>query len=257
MRPPHPIIIAAFGTTSRAREIYSHVDQGLKERFPLHEIHWAYSSRIVSDRMKKRNIDQPTPADILEMLAAKGHDWAVVQSFNMICGHEFQRLRDSVQNSAIRVSIGHSLLCSAADMADAATALAPIFAKSPGEAVVFVGHGTDHCAWSTYLAFEKMLRKHYGDRAFVGIVEGHWPDKEAVVAELVAKKFERVRLVPCMLVAGVHFAEDLVGEEDSWKTTLQAQGLEVLLEKEGLGGRPGIIDIFADHIRQALDVIPG
>ena len=256
MNTPHPIIIAAFGTTSWAREVYAKVDQGLKERFPSHEIHWGYSSRIVSHKLKKLNIVQPSPADILETVAAQGYAWAVVQSFNMICGHEFQRLRDSVQHGPIRVSIGHSLFCSPNDMDAVAQSMAPIFAKSPDEAVVFVGHGTDHCAWSAYLAFEKILRGYFGDRAFVGVVEGRWPDRETVIAEIQSKQFKRVRLVPCMLVAGVHFAEDLAGDEDSWKTAIQTQGIAVTLEEEGLGGLPEIIDIFAAHIKQALDVIP-
>lgn len=256
MNTPHPIVIAAFGTTSRARDVYAKVDRGLKERFSGHEIHWGYSSRIVSHKLKKLNIVQPTPSDILEALAAQGHGWAVVQSFNMICGHEFQRLLNSVQNGPIRVSIGHSLFCGPKDLDAVAKSMVPVFAKSPDEAVVFVGHGTDHCVWSVYPAFEKMLRDYYGDRAFVGVVEGQWPDRETVIAEIKAKQFKRVRLVPCMLVAGVHFAEDLAGDEDSWKTAMQAQGMEVVLEKEGLGGRPAIIDIFAGHIQQALDVIP-
>ena len=74
--------------------------------------------------------------------------------------------------------------------------------------------------------------------------------------EIQAKAFKKVRLVPCMLTAGVHFAEDLAGEEDSWKTILEGQGIAVELESEGLASRPEIMDIFANHIRMALEVIP-
>ena len=257
MSIPHPpIIIAAFGTTSRARSVYAKVDEYLKKIFPCHEILWGYSSRIVRHKLQKRDIHLPTPTEMLEQLASKGHSWAVVQSFNIMCGHEFQRLRDSVQNDRIRVSIGHSLLCGFEDFNAMAKSVAPLFTKSPDEAVVLVGHGTDHCAWSVYPALEKILRNHYGNRAFVGIVEGAYPDRETVIDEIRAKAFKKVRLVPCMLTAGVHFAEDLAGDEDSWKTALVTQGIEVALESEGLGSRPEIIDIFASHIRMALDVIP-
>ncbi len=256
MTSHHPIVIAAFGTTHRARNVYAGVDLGLKQRFPHHEIHWGYSSRFIGHKLKKQNINLQTPADVLERLADKGYGWAVVQSFNMICGYEFQRLRESVQNIRIRTSIGHSLLCSPGDLHAVEKATAPFFEKSADEAVVLVGHGTDHCAWSVYPAFEKILRNHYGKRAFVGVVEGEWPRRETVVAEIVAKQFKRVRLVPCMLIAGAHYEEDLAGIEDSWKTAIEADGIEVALEMEGMGGRPDIIDIFAVHIQQALDVIP-
>jgi len=59
-----------------------------------------------------------------------------------------------------------------------------------------------------------------------------------------------------MLVAGVHFEEDLAGPKDSWKSAFEARSISVTLELEGVGGHPRIIDIFGDHIQSALDVIP-
>jgi sirohydrochlorin cobaltochelatase len=59
-----------------------------------------------------------------------------------------------------------------------------------------------------------------------------------------------------MLVAGVHFQEDLAGEEDSWKLHFQDRGVEVVVEERSLGGMPGIIDRFGQHVQDALAVIP-
>ena len=256
MSEPYPIVIAAFGTTSRARSVYAKADQYLRSRFPGHPLFWGYSSRTVSHKLRQQDINLPTPVEVLDSLATKGHRWAVIQSFNMICGHEFQRLHDSVRHGRVRVSIGHSLLCSTADFHIVAQSLAPLFGKDLAEAVVLVGHGTDHCSWSVYPAFEKILRSFYGHRAFVGVIEGDYPDRETVIEEICASGFTQVRLVPLMLMAGVHFSEDLAGTEDSWKTALRAKNIVAVLENEGLAGNPAILDIFADHIRRALDVIP-
>lgn len=252
----HPIVIAAFGTTSRARAIYDLVDAKLRERFAGHEIHWAYTSRIVRHKLGKQAIELPPPAEVLEKIASLGHDWAVVQSFNMICGHEFHRLREEALAGPPRVSIGHSLLCGPEDFFALAKTLAPVFEKNADEAVVLAGHGTDHCSWSVYPAFEQTLRHRYGPRAFVGVVEGDWPSRESVIDNIRAAGFDRARLVPLMLVAGVHFKEDLTGPEDSWKSALEEHGISADVESEGLGGRPGVIDIFGDHIQSALDIIP-
>lgn len=252
----YPIVIAAFGTTSRARATYAKVDARLKQRFPAHEIHWAYSSRIVRHNLKQKSIDLSAPRDVLEKLAARGHTWAVVQSFNMICGHEFQRLREDVLNGPLRISMGHSLLCGYTDFLAVAKTLEPVFAKDPREAVVLVGHGTDHCIWSVYPAFEGLLRQQYGPQAFVGVIEGAWPDCETVVEKVAAAGFKAVRLCPLMLVAGVHFNEDLAGQEDSWKAAFEVRNIAVCLEPEGLGGHPEIIDIFGHHIQSAMDTIP-
>ncbi len=51
-----------------------------------------------------------------------------------------------------------------------------------------------------------------------------------------------------ILVAGIHFEEDLVGPGESWKSAFEARGVAVAMEKEGLGGLPGIIDIFGESL---------
>jgi sirohydrochlorin cobaltochelatase len=88
------------------------------------------------------------------------------------------------------------------------------------------------------------------------MVEEGWPDRDVTIRRIVDAGFRRVRLMPFMLVAGVHFAEDLAGPENSWKTALEAHGLQVVLESEALGSRGSIIEIFATHIRGALAIIP-
>ena len=157
----------------------------------------------------------------------------------------------------MQVSVGNSLLCGPQDFEAVANSLAPFFSKDPDEAVVLVGHGTDHCCWSVYPAFEHFLQNRYGNRAYVGMVEGDWHSEEAVADKIRAASFRRARLVPFMIVAGIHFQEDLAGDEDSWKTVFEEKDIETALETEGLGARPEIVDIFADHIQSALDVIPG
>jgi sirohydrochlorin cobaltochelatase len=251
-----PIVIAAFGTTSRARMVYEQADRQFKARFTGHEVHWAFTSRIVRSQMKKRRIDTRPPQAVIEALAGMGHPWAVVQSFNMICGHEFYRLVDEVQNSRCRVSVGHSLLCSQRDHEKVALALAPVFAKNAREAVVLAGHGTDHCIWTVYPAFYERLRQVYGNRAFGGMVEEDYPGRDQLIEQIKRAGFRRVRLVPFMLVAGVHFQEDLAGPGDSWKSAFEAEDLEVVLETEGLGAKHQILDLFGDHIHSALSVIP-
>ena len=58
-----PIVMVAFGTTTKARS----------------------------------DIELKPPYQVLSDLWAKGHQWAVVQSMHLICGHEFYRLVDDVR----------------------------------------------------------------------------------------------------------------------------------------------------------------
>jgi sirohydrochlorin cobaltochelatase len=96
----------------------------------------------------------------------------------------------------------------------------------------------------------------YGGRAYVGMIEDGYPDRDCLIANIKTAGCKRVRLIPFMLVAGVHFKEDLAGPKDSWKAACEENGLAVTLETEGLGSNKAIIDIFCQHIQSALDVIP-
>jgi sirohydrochlorin cobaltochelatase len=127
---------------------------------------------------------------------------------------------------------------------------------SADEAVVLVGHGTDHPSWSTYLTLENILRQVHRPGIYVGVVEGY-PGQEQVIEAVVKTGVKKVRLIPLMLVAGVHFIEDLCGDEDSWKAAFEAAGLEVHVESAGIGTKREVVQIFIDHIREALDIIPG
>ena len=74
-----PIVIATFGTTTRALKTYDFIDHILHAEFPGHEIRWAYASRMVRDWIKKRrDIDLKHPHEVLAVLADAGHSWAAV-----------------------------------------------------------------------------------------------------------------------------------------------------------------------------------
>ena len=156
----------------------------------------------------------------------------------------------------IRTSIGLPLLSSYEDYRHLALALGFAEGFDREEAQVLVGHGTDHPAWSAYMALEKILRELYGPGFHVGVVEG-CPSQEQVAAAISRSGLHRVRLIPLMLVAGVHFIEDLTEGEGSWKGAFEKAGLEVRVEPAGIGMRDAIVRIFIDHIREALDIIPG
>ncbi|MBU0970137.1 MAG: sirohydrochlorin cobaltochelatase [Proteobacteria bacterium] len=249
-----PIILTAFGTTARAFSTYDRMDRIFRQRFPDHPLHWAYSSRMVRHAMnnKKKLKD---PVETARSLAQKGYEWVVIQSLHLICGHEFDRLVTQRDQAPIRSSMGLPLLTSQKDYAAVANALAPLFPRQTDQALILVGHGTDHPAWTAYPALESILRQHHGDRVFLGVVEGY-PGMDHTLDRIKAAGFNRVCLIPFMLVAGVHFREDLTCEPDSWQKTFEREGIEVSVVNQGIGHMEDVTSIFCDHISDALDVIP-
>lgn len=253
-----PIVITAFGTTTAAREAYSRVEEHMKEVLADHSFYWAYSSRMVRDACRVGGGEAcKGPREVLEDLDREGHPWAVVQSLHLVCGHEFYRLVEEAREARIRTSVGMPLLCSPQDYRRFMKALPETLPSPPDkdEAVVFVGHGTDHPSWVCYVALQHMFRQSMGARWLLGVVEGY-PSREEVLVDVIQSGARKVRLVPLMLVAGRHVREDLLGAGDSWRAAFEREGIPAVVENRGLLSRSGVVDIFIDHIRDALDVIP-
>jgi sirohydrochlorin cobaltochelatase len=253
-----PIVLAAFGTTTSAWQSYAFLDEHIRAAFAEHEVHWAFSSRMVRDfSQQRRGRQEKSPAETLEELQARGFEWAVVQSLHLLAGHEFYRLVAEVQASRMRTAMGLPLFWAPKDYQAFVESLAiRLDAAGNEDAMILVGHGTDHPSWATYLALQYLLSRRFGSQLYLGVLEGR-PSREEVLAEVIRAGVKRIRLLPLMLVAGRHVQEDLAGPEDSWKASLEEAGLTVTLEATGLLSYPEVIKIFQDHIANALDAIPG
>ncbi|GBC61035.1 sirohydrochlorin cobaltochelatase [Desulfonema ishimotonii] len=253
-----PIVLAAFGTTTRAMDTYSFIDRICAERFPEHPIYWAFSSRIVKERSsgRKNDIRMQHPCQVLSELKQEGYDWAVVQSLHLMCGHEFFRLLEEVRECDIRTSMGLPLLNQPEDYYEIADIFIREFSTDDDEALVLVGHGTDHPGWCSYVALDHICRRKAPAGLYVGVVEHGHPTMDSVIRELKRAGYKRARLVPFLLVAGMHFAKDMSGAGDSWKRAFEAAGISVSLEDRGIGFNRSVIRLFCQHIEDALEVIP-
>ena len=250
--------MVAFGTRGPASATYAYLDRQVRRAFGQHEIHWAYSSRMVRHLATRKGTGAvPGPDEVLAALVAAGHRWAVVQSTHLLCGHEFHRLLSWAAVAPLRTAVGLPLLTDPEDFDQVAGMLAAIAAEAHPAATVFVGHGTDHPTWMAYPLLQGLLRDQGADRAFVGVLEGR-PGIEDILDALSRTGIRRVRLVPLLLVAGSHFRQDLTGDHpDGWQRRLEAAGFMVEPVNLGLGLQPQVADLFCRHIAAALDVIPG
>ena len=115
------------------------------------------------------------------------------------------------------------------------------------EALILMGHGTEHFANSIYAALDYQFKDMGYPNIFVGTVEGY-PGLENV-KKLLKKTGLKNTMAPFMIVAGDHATNDLAGdEEDSWKSLLEAEGYEVRCILKGLGEYPQVRSLLAEHI---------
>ncbi|MGB3222485.1 MAG: sirohydrochlorin cobaltochelatase [Desulforhopalus sp.] len=247
-----PIIMSAFGTTSKAIATYSLLDACIRNHFPQSEIIWAYSSKVINRELQDRK--QSTvfrPEEVLHQLAERGISKAIVQSLHLFPGTEFHSLFKIVRESQLNCVVGKPLLTSPADYDQVGEILRPIISKRPDKAILVLGHGTHHPTWTAYYSLEKTLRKKFGERVYVGVVE-KYPDTSHLVDEIAGQGFAKVCIIPFFLVAGMHYKRDIINDSNSsWKSRLESRKLEVEAIDYGLGHYSGIENIIIRHIKEA------
>jgi sirohydrochlorin cobaltochelatase len=125
--------------------------------------------------------------------------------------------------------------------------------SSLGKAVVLMGHGSEHFANASYCELQMKLISLGYDHIYVTTVEGY-PDFDETLRFMSSHKYNKVCLVPLMLVAGDHAINDMSGdEEDSLKSKFISAGCNVECYLEGLGEQKAIQDMFIEHVKDAIE----
>ncbi len=181
-----------------------------------------------------------------------------VQSLHLVPGEEWEKkiVAESRKIPGLKVALGQPLLSSQQDQERVLQALAQTFPKDlKNTAVVLVAHGSPSPeGTATYLAFNRLLRSHYPHQnVFLGTVEGK-PTRQEALEAVQKSPAATVVLMPFLFVAGEHVAKDILGNDpESWKSELLKQkAYHIEGITKGLGYQEGIVNIYLDHLAQAL-----
>ncbi len=244
-----PIVLAAFGTTTNAVCVYNKFEQLVKQRFPQHPVFTAYTSRKVV-RLSKTNL--PQPEEILQSLYNQGHRDVVVQSLHLLPGQDFHRLTTRVNNSPLNIKFGRPLLYDENDFHNTIQAILPSPLPDESTAILLLGHGTYHPTWTMYLALEHYLKQQVGERGFSAVIEKA-SQSAHIIEQIKEAGFNKVLIIPILLVLGVHFRDDIIGDSpSSWTRKIKQAGMQVEAFDKGLGSLETIQHIFCQHIEKAL-----
>lgn len=250
------LLCVSFGTSvDSARESIAAVEAALAAAAPERLFARAYTSGIIRRVLAGRGETVPGVAEALEALAAGGVRRVLVQPTHLLAGNEYEKIRREMaplRGRFAALELGEPLLAAPSDGEALAAALDGAYPPVEGETLVLFGHGTDHAANGAYPALQAVFcRRGRGD-VLVGTVEGR-PAFSEVRARLAAQGGRRVHLVPLMLVAGDHAANDMAGPgPESWRTRLEAEGWTVRATVRGLGMLPAVQALYVDHLRRAL-----
>lgn len=252
------ILLVAFGTSApEAQAAYANLDRLARAAFPETPIRWAFTSSMIRAKLGADGNRPDSPALALARMADEGYTHIAVQALHVIPGYEFHDLMrtakalEGKKDGPRKVSLGMPLLSGEDDLADVADALLAAYPAKKAEAVVFVGHGTDHPAGMAYPALQAVLAER-SPAHFVGTVEGA-ATPQRIAARLASLKVRSVTLVPLMAVAGDHAQNDIAGkEDDSWVSTLSRSGMKASAVLSGLASADAVAGLWIEHLRQAV-----
>ena len=252
------IIVASFGTTYKeTRELcIESIENRIIEEFPDFLVKRAFTSRMVIEKLKKRdNYHVDTPTEALTRMKEEGVKDIHILPLLIIEGFEYEKIlrgaRDFMkENLDCNIFIGKPLLSSERDYERVVEGLNLL---NKDQAIVFMGHGTEHKAVASYDRLEKVINEKGYNDVFLATVEGK-KTIEDIVEKIKGKNIKRVLLKPFMLVAGDHATKDMASDsDDSWKIILEKNGIEVTTEIKGLGQLEAIQNIFIEHLRNSLE----
>ncbi len=258
------ILVVSFGTSykeTREKTIDA-VEDAIAKEFTDWEVRRAFTSRMIIKKLKERDgisIDYITEA--LQRLVDDGVGEVVVLPTHIMNGIEYDdvvRVVSEFKDKFESIRLSKPLLTSEADYDRLIEALDESYFKrifkysSLGKAIVFMGHGSEHFANASYCELQMKLISLGYDHVYVTTVEG-FPNFDDTLRFMSGHKYNKVCLIPLMLVAGDHALNDMSGDdEDSLKSKFISAGCNVECFLEGLGEQKAIQDMFVKHLKDAM-----
>ena len=242
------IMAVSFGTSyEETRKLtIERFEKTLGEHFDNAPVYRAWTSGMIMRKILKRDdMKVNNVSEALEQIKADGFDEILVQPSHILEGIEYAKIVAQLE----------ALLHDEASLVEVGAALADIFSFVEDEdALVLMGHGSDHEVDDVYLKLENQLGSIGHKNFIVGTIEGEL-DIERAISKLGELKPRKVWLVPLLFVSGDHALNDIGGDdEDSCKIMIRDAGFDVECIIKGLGEYQQIIDILLRRADEAKEI---
>ncbi|MEG1362517.1 MAG: sirohydrochlorin cobaltochelatase [Lachnospiraceae bacterium] len=250
------ILMVSFGTSyeSTREKTIGKMGEAFRQAFPDRTLYQAYTSERILAIIKKRDgILIDTIEEALLRMIRDGVNDLLVQPTHILNGIENDSMKEIVngyKEAFQEIRLGAPLLNSSRDYSQVIDAIAETFTEynlGREDAVVLMGHGTEHYSNAAYGALDYVLKEKGLDSVYVATVEAY-PTIEEAIGLMRQKNYKKVLLLPFMIVAGEHANKDMVGPgEESFRSVLKKEGYEVEYRLRGLGEYEKIRELFIQH----------
>lgn len=254
------ILLAAYGAGGvQGTHTLQLFEQMVREAFPASSIRWAFTSMVMRSRLAAARKKTDSVSKALCRLGFEKYTNVTVQSLHMIPGQEYEAMLNEIGESAAcgapaQISTGTPLLYTHDDIEAAALAIVDMQpdARKAGEAIIWIGHGTEHEGGNAYNRLTEAVQK-LDANIFIGTLAGGEQGAESRLSALKERGISRAWLMPLLSVVGKHASDDISGNAPgSWRTVLEAGGVSCESVLRGAIEYKGFADIWLAHLKEAM-----
>ncbi len=253
------ILVVSFGTShpdTRAVTIDA-IENEIRVFCRNLPVYRAWTSKMIITKLKNTTGEAiPTVWEALSQMRKDGITDICIQPTHVINGIENDCMKKDASaflDHFHSISFGAPLISSTKDMREIVQIIGSSFSHlSPSEALVLMGHGSEHYANTVYPALDYMFKEMGYPNIHMGTVEAY-PELIHVTELLKKHDVKKVHLAPFMIVAGDHANNDMAGDENSsWKSVFKNAGYDVICHLKGLGEYPEIRNMLVKHLKAVL-----
>lgn len=252
------IIFASFGCSIKeSRQTYIEtVENAVKSKFENIDCFSVFTSEIIRKKIyREENIFIDNMESCLKKLKDENYSHVYILSSHIIPGFEYEKIINKVdecKNDFAEIKVSRTFLDDG--MGEKEISAVKSYIKSglgEDEAVVLVGHGSDHEAHKYYKQFEELLNSDCRNIFIINVEGDTYMDE--VSTKMQEMNVKKAYIYPFMVVAGDHAINDIASdEEDSIKSYFEVKGFYAEAFITGLGNNKKSIELFVNRIADIM-----
>ena len=158
------ILAVSFGTSYRQtmEKTISSIENKISNEFSNYDIYRAFTSGIIIKKLKSEGFNVDGVSEAIEKLISLGYDECYIQPTHIIAGLEYEKIINEAkvyENKFKVFKIGKPLLYTTEHINNLIDILVNNIDYDKNEAVVLMGHGSEHFANTVYASLDYTIVK--------------------------------------------------------------------------------------------------
>jgi len=235
--------------------------------FPEFQVYRAFTSDQIREEIRKQGGQVPdNMVEAFAQMKVDGVEEVLVQPLHFTPGEEYRKVLELVGKMKEvggfkRIALGRSLLHyngqegrpdDYREVAELVSKLLPD--PDSNEGVVLMGHGSQEASNAAYELLALRIQRRWPWIQLATLKGG--PSLASLLPRLKSDGYTKLHVIPFMWMAGNHAIDDMAGaRENSWKSILEKEEIEVVCHMIGLGEQPEFRKLFVNRAREGWEKI--